>query len=205
MAEAVRSGRHTIEGIEHTWTWTPGGAVGVLALHAGLEGGTGELAQWLSEQIGLAAFVVRQPGVHGAHITSSRIGSDPWPELHAFLGSVTHVVSLHGYAEPAPTAPIQLGGIDRELVQAFGATMRSTGLTVDVLEPETGRFAGRAPTNPVNLSRAGGVQLELPLHIRGAIPGAPRGSRAEPTAELKFAVRAAIRSLISRAAQENRD
>jgi phage replication-related protein YjqB (UPF0714/DUF867 family) len=75
---------------------------------------------------------------------------------------------------------VVLGGGDRGAASALGARLRAALVDyefvddIDVIPPE---YRGLHAANPVNRTRSGGVQLELPPRIRGNSPvwaGAPR-------------------------------
>ena len=82
-------------------------------------------------------------------------------------------MSVHGYGRDGYWTRLLLGGADRELAGAVGAVLRD-GLDgyeiVDDLDAIPAALRGLHPENPVNRTRGGGVQLELPPRVRGLGP-----------------------------------
>ena len=91
----------------------------------------------------------------------------------SFLDHVDHVVSIHGYGRDGFWTRLLLGGRDRRLAARVGPVLQS-GLDgyeiVDDLDAIPAALRGLHPENPVNRSRGGGVQLELPPRVRGLGP-----------------------------------
>jgi phage replication-related protein YjqB (UPF0714/DUF867 family) len=146
-------------------------AVGFLALHGGLEPGTGELVDAAAARSGASSYVVHQPHDMKYHVPSVLADPADAPRLAAFLDHVRIIVSVHGYWSRREELghAILVGGAHRGLVDALAGRLRSalTDVTVvddpDAIPPD---LRGLDPRNPVNLARDGGVQLELPPRVR---------------------------------------
>ncbi|NUR03293.1 MAG: hypothetical protein HOY79_44305 [Streptomyces sp.] len=159
-----------IEGVRLLATLTTGGELGLLALHGSNEGGTAELARAVAERCGATSLVFTQPGVPDpVHIPSPRMAVGHCTLLRDFLPRVALTVSLHGHNRTATPRAIFLGGGNRQ-----AARLVAGGL--DALRPEFDpvtdldeipvKLRGLHSRNPVNLTRQGGVQVELPLAAR---------------------------------------
>ena len=84
-------------------------------------------------------------------------------------------VAVHGYGAEGHWTTLLLGGRNRLLAAHVGSALRAEldphGYDViDDLEAIPPRLRGVHRDNPVNLPRAGGVQLELPPRVRGTSP-----------------------------------
>lgn len=146
-------------------------SVGFLALHGGLEPGTGELARAAADRARASCYTVHQPPELHHHVPS--VSADPAaaPRLAAFLEHVHVVVSVHGYWSRREELghAILVGGGRRDLVTLVADRLRSVLPDVGVRDdPETipPDLRGLDPRNPVNLAGGGGVQLELPPQVR---------------------------------------
>ena len=83
------------------------------------------------------------------------------------------MVSIHGYGRDGWWTRVLVGGADRELAGRVAATLRKhlDGFeVVDDLDAIPRELRGLHPANPVNRTRGGGAQLELPPRIRGLGP-----------------------------------
>ncbi|MEU3841074.1 poly-gamma-glutamate hydrolase family protein [Streptomyces sp. NPDC028635] len=170
----TRSERVTIEGVDFTVTLTPGDGIGLLALHASVEGGTGELADELAERCGAARLVFRQNAGEPVHITSARMAAAPCGLLRDFLARADVVVSLHGHLRPAAPRAIFLGGADRSAAHLMAGglqALRPRFEPVTDLALIPAALRGVHPRNPVNMAGGPGVQVELPLLARTTVPG----------------------------------
>jgi phage replication-related protein YjqB (UPF0714/DUF867 family) len=153
--------------------------VGFLALHGGLEGGTESIARHAAVASGASAYVVTQPRTLGWHLSSHRIDPSRVPRLAAFLDHVEVVVSVHGYFRPEIPDTVFVGGGHRELARDLAGRLRAVIPEMPVVDtvPAIPRaMRGVDPRNPVNRTRGGGVQLELPHRARTGAPstgGAP--------------------------------
>jgi phage replication-related protein YjqB (UPF0714/DUF867 family) len=170
-----------IEGVRLRAALTLGGDTGLLALHGSNEGGTAELAWSVGELCDATSLVFTQPGaVEPVHITSPRMAVEHCGLLREFLAHVTIVVSLHGHMRPTAHRSIFLGGANRpaaRLVAAELDALRPEFEAVTDLDEIPVALRGLHARNPVNLSRGGGVQVELPLAARTRrqrwVPGVP--------------------------------
>ncbi len=149
-------------------------AVGFLALHGGLEPGTAEIARSAAARVGASCYTVSQPRELHVHVPSVDADPDDAPRLAAFLEHVRTVVSVHGYYRPLqrPQA-VLVGGANRTLVTALADALRGVlpdYLIVDDTDAIPSHMRGLDPRNPVNRAERGGVQLELPHHLRTVRP-----------------------------------
>ncbi len=150
-----------------------GSRIGFLALHGGLEPGTAELATAAAARSGSSLYTVVQPDELGWHVPAHQIVPHDVPALAAFLEHVDVVVSLHGYRRPDLWATLLVGGANRVLAVDLGARLRAAlpdYEVVDDLATIPADLRGVHPGNPVNLTRGGGVQLELPHPVRSIGP-----------------------------------
>ncbi|MGV4985919.1 poly-gamma-glutamate hydrolase family protein [Streptomyces sp. NRAIS4] len=159
-----------IEGIPMCATLVPGGEIGLLALHGSNEGGTAELAGLVARRCGATSLVFTQPGVRQpVHIPSPRMAADHCTLLREFLDQVSLTISLHGHMRPETPHTVFLGGGNRSaahvLAEAFAAGAPQFRVVTD-LAAIPAALRGVHPGNPVNLTRLGGVQVELPLLAR---------------------------------------
>ncbi|MER6568178.1 poly-gamma-glutamate hydrolase family protein [Streptomyces sp. NPDC001093] len=162
---------HTeIQGTPLVATLVPGGEIGLLALHGSNEGGTAELADLVARRCGATSLVFTQPGVRQpVHIPSPLMAADHCALLREFLDRVSLTVSLHGHMRPEAPHTVFLGGRNRAaarvLAEALAAGARDFPAVTD-LAAIPADLRGVHPRNPVNLTRLGGVQVELPLSAR---------------------------------------
>jgi phage replication-related protein YjqB (UPF0714/DUF867 family) len=148
--------------------------VGFLALHGGLEPGTAEIARDAAERAGASSYTISQPRELHMHVPSVDADPDEMPQLAAFLAHVERIVSVHGYYRPLerPQA-VLVGGANRDLVHALATRLRTVlpeYRIVDDVDAIPSHMRGLDPRNPVNLPEGGGVQLELPHHLRVVRP-----------------------------------
>lgn len=150
---------------------------GFLALHGGsLERGTAEIAHAAASAAGASVYTVRQPEDMRWHVPSSLCDPAESPALSRFLAHVDEVVSIHGYGRERFWRALLVGGGNRDLARRAAVALR-TALPgyriVDELSEIPAPLRGLHPDNPVNRSRRGGVQLELPSRVRrrAANPG----------------------------------
>ncbi len=159
--------------------------VGFLALHGGLEPGTAELAETAATASGGSLYVLLQPDHLRWHVPAHEMTPDVAPSLSAFLEHVDVVVSLHGYGGRDRGAAVLVGGADRARAAAVGVRLRVAlpdYEVIDDLERIPAELRGVHPCNPVNLSRGGGVQLELPHRVRAIGRYRDSASRADTAA-----------------------
>ncbi|MGW1586667.1 poly-gamma-glutamate hydrolase family protein [Streptomyces sp. NPDC002386] len=190
--------RVVIEGVEFEAALTVRSDIGVLALHGSKEGGTAELAREVAARTGATALVFTQPAGTPVHIPSHRMSEAPCEALREFLAHVSLTVSLHGHLRPDATRSIFLGGANRAAALALGrplALLAPAFATVTDLELIPAGLRGLNPRNPVNLTRAGGVQVELPLAARTARPEKVQGAPETPPRAVADALTAGVGGL----------
>ncbi len=170
---------------------------GFLALHGGsVEKVTDHIAIAAAEKAGASVYALVQTGESGRHIPAAKMSPDDSDVLATFLAHVDVVVSIHGFgvaslwqakkralesgddrhlvfAHDLPYTPdraLLLGGSNRGLAADIAAQLRDTlrGYhPVDDLPLIPRQLRGLHPRNPVNLPKAGGVQIECCPDVRG--------------------------------------
>ena len=83
------------------------------------------------------------------------------------------MVTVHGYGRRGLFSSLLLGGGNRVFAHHVGASLRRSLPAYDIVTdidaiPE--QLRGLHDRNPVNLTRDGGVQIELPPRVRGSSP-----------------------------------
>lgn len=147
---------------------------GFMAIHGGsLERGTAEIAVDAAARSGASLYTVEQPEDFRWHLPSHLVIPEDSPALAEFLDHVELVVSVHGFGRDGYWTRLLLGGADRALAARVAVFLRAGLDGYDIIEdldaiPEGLR--GLHPENPVNRTRGGGVQLELPPRVRGLGP-----------------------------------
>ncbi|MDT0433358.1 MULTISPECIES: poly-gamma-glutamate hydrolase family protein [Streptomyces] len=190
-----------IAGVPMRAELTPGGPVGVLALHASNEGGTGQLARALAESTGATCLVFTQPGSSPVHVPSPAMAVAHCRALREFLARAEITVSLHGHLRPAAPRSLFLGGANRAAAHWIAAglsALRPEFDPVTDLGAIPRALRGLHPRNPVNLARRGGVQVELPLAARTMTPD-DRDTPDTPPPAVADALVAGVRLLADRA------
>ncbi|MEU9990680.1 poly-gamma-glutamate hydrolase family protein [Streptomyces sp. NPDC048045] len=198
MTGNVRTENVLIEGTEFAAALTIRSDIGLLALHGSKEGGTAELAQEVAARTGAGCLVFTQPAGDPVHIPSHRMAVPHCEALREFLASVTVVVSLHGHLRPEFPRTIFLGGGNRAAASILAdglAPLAPPFDTVTDLAAIPSGLRGLHPRNPVNLARAGGVQLELPLSARTQRPEKVQGAPDLPPPTVTAALTAAVERL----------
>ncbi len=192
------------ESLEHTRVkYAAGGDVGILALHAGIECGTGEMAEAIARQTGATLLSFWQPSADRRyHVTSSLFDPDECAELRDFLLRSRLVVSMHGHRRPTHARHLFIGGRARRDAVRLAGRLRpqlsSLVITADLREMPS-NLRGLNPSNPVNRSVYGGIQLELPPCARGfAVPGSGGEEHPLPTSAVDFALTEAVTTLLCR-------
>lgn len=150
-----------------------GSAVGFLALHGGLEEGTAEIARAAAERAGASWYALTQPPDLRWHVPSHNIDPTMSPALAAVLAHCRVVVSVHGFGRDGLWTSLLVGGSDRALAASLASRLRDSLPEYDVLDDLAAipsGLRGLDPRNPVNCTRGGGVQLELPPRVRGIGP-----------------------------------
>ncbi len=147
---------------------------GFMAIHGGsLERGTAEVARAAAQQCAASLYVVEQPESLRWHIPSHHYDPAAAPALGRFLDHVDRTVSVHGYGREGWWTRLLVGGADRVLAGQVAASLRASldGFeVVDDIDEIPRELRGLHPANPVNLTRGGGVQLELPPWVRNLGP-----------------------------------
>ena len=144
---------------------------GLMAFHGGnLEEGTDAIAAAVAEQAGASLYAVRQPVGLRWHLPSVEIGPADSRALAEFLDHVDVAIAVHGYFRQGWFTTVLLGGQHRVLAAHVGAHLRTAMpddyRVIDDLEQIPTELRGVHRSNPVNLPRHGGVQLELPPRTR---------------------------------------
>lgn len=138
-----------------------------MALHGGLEAGTVQLAEMLAKRFNLSIYTVSQPPTLWWHIPSTKYLLEESDRLAEFVAHCGIVLSIHGYGRPGMESTVLVGGANRVAALDVGAALRASGIDViDDLDEIPTNLRGTHPSNPVNLSREGGVQLELGSGLR---------------------------------------
>ena len=174
------------------------GAVGFLALHGGSsERRTEVIAEDAASRSGASLYAIVQPRGLQWHIPSEKHDPALAPRLRAFLDHVEVVISIHGYGHdawwiardaPRRVRPPDLqrcvdmqaflvGGANRALADRIAEALRREVPDYPVLvgSDVPRGMAAQHPANPVNATRGGGAQVEVPAGARGLLPGrAPR-------------------------------
>ncbi len=145
----------------------PGGPIGVMAIHGGLEEGTDQIASAVAAATGAALYAVVQPKTLWWHIPSIRYDPRDSAALASFLRRIDVAISLHGYGQPGLESTALLGGRNRRLARLVARQMKLRGIdAVAEIEAIPKRLRGVHGLNPVNRPRNAGVQVELPMNLR---------------------------------------
>jgi phage replication-related protein YjqB (UPF0714/DUF867 family) len=156
--------------------WELRSSFGFLAIHGGsLERGTAEVATEAADRAGASVYSVRQPENLRWHIPSALVDPSLSPALSSFLEHVELVVSVHGYGRRGYSNVVLIGGRNRRLAARAADALRAAVPShrfVDDLHAIPPTLRGVHLDNPVNRTRGGGVQLELPPTLRDG-EGAP--------------------------------
>lgn len=148
---------------------------GFLAIHGGgLEQMTDVIAARAADAADASVYLIRHPDRYPHHLSSARFVREESVRLAEFLDHVDVAVSLHGYGRIGRATQLLAGGGNRGLATHVAAHLDLPGYHVvtdlDVIPPE---LRGLHPRNPVNQTRYGGTQLELPIRVRGISPRSP--------------------------------
>ncbi|MDT5021138.1 MAG: hypothetical protein QOI33_1662 [Mycobacterium sp.] len=165
---------------------------GFLAIHGGgLEEMTDVIAERAADAAGASVYLIRHPDRYPHHLSSAYFLGAESARLAEFLNHVDVTVSLHGYGRIGRATQMLAGGRNRALAAHVAGHLQLPGYHVitdlDDIPPE---LRGQHPQNPVNQTRFGGTQLELPTRVRGISPRSllpgddavrygPRRSRAQ--------------------------
>jgi len=143
-----------------------------MAFHGGsLEEMTDVIAAAAAERSGASYYAVRQPVDLNWHIPSHKVSPAESPTLAGYLGHVDVVVTIHGFGRRGLFTSLLLGGRNRRLAEHVGSHLRARlpayGILTD-LDTIPRELRGLHESNPVNLPRGAGVQIELPPRVRGS-------------------------------------
>ena len=184
--------------------------VGFLALHGGsLERLTDVVARRSALASGSSFYGVVQPPSFRWHVPSVRFDPAESAKLDAFLAHTGLAISVHGYGRdllsmdvdlpPGARSPDLQRCVDTDAFLVGGLNRAAAAVVADVLGeafpehpvrdelsaiPE--HLRGTNARNPVNLTRAAGVQVEIPPDPRGLGP-----SRRQRVGQLVDALRRA--------------
>lgn len=143
------------------------GRVGFMALHAGLETGTYEIAVGAAGASGSSLYTVRQPWSLYWHVPSIRFDPTHSKALTSFLMHIGVALSIHGFGRPGLESALLLGGSNRSLAGRLAAALRARGHeAIDDLQRIPKALRGTHRRNPVNLPEHGGVQVEMGPELR---------------------------------------
>ena len=152
-------------------------SVGFMALHGGLEATTWEIASEAARRSDASLYAVVQPENLTWHVPSHRFDPAESPRLAQFCDHVEVAISVHGYGGIPEHAnrwtTIAVGGRGRDEAAVVGQALRNhlDGYDViDDLDDIPRQYRGVHGSNPVNLVRRAGVQVELPPRVRGTSP-----------------------------------
>jgi phage replication-related protein YjqB (UPF0714/DUF867 family) len=148
---------------------------GFLAIHGGgLEQMTDTIAERAADAADASVYLVRHPDRYPHHLSSIRFHPDESARLAEFLDHVNVTVSLHGYGRIGRSTQLLAGGNNRTLAAHLAHHLDLPGyLVVTDLDKIPLKLRGLHPRNPVNQTRDGGAQLELPTRVRGISPRSP--------------------------------
>lgn len=147
---------------------------GFMAFHGGsLEEMTDVIAAAAAERSGASYYGLLQPTDLQWHISSHKLDPVDSPVMAAFLAHVDVVVTVHGYGRQGMFTSLLLGGRNRTLADHIAPHLARHLPAYDIrtdLDTIPSDLRGQHPTNPVNLPRQQGVQIELPPRVRGSSP-----------------------------------
>lgn len=148
---------------------------GFLAIHGGgLEQVTDVIAERAAVAAEASVYLLRHPERYPHHLPSREFDPAESPRLAEFLEHVDVAVSLHGYGRLGRGTQLLAGGRNRSLAAHVASHLRLPGYEVVTnLEEIPAELRGLHPGNPVNRVRDGGMQLELPIRVRGLSPRSP--------------------------------
>ena len=148
---------------------------GFLAIHGGgLEEMTDVIAERAADAADASVYLVRHPDRYPHHLSSARFQRAESARLAEFLDHVDVAVSLHGYGRIGRATQLLAGGGNRVLAAHLSDHLDMPGYhVVTDLDEIPVELRGLHPQNPVNQTRDGGTQLELPTRVRGISPRSP--------------------------------
>ncbi len=145
---------------------------GFLAIHGGgLEEMTDVIAERAADVAEASVYLLRHPDRYPHHLSSAHFLAAESARLAEFLDHVDVTVSLHGYGRIGRATQLLAGGRNRVLAAHVAEHLELPGYHVITDLDEIPReLRGQHPQNPVNQTRYGGAQLELPTRVRGISP-----------------------------------
>jgi phage replication-related protein YjqB (UPF0714/DUF867 family) len=148
---------------------------GFLAINGGgLEQMTDTIAERAAEAADASVYFVRHPDRYPHHLSSALFRPGESARLAEFLDHVDVTVSLHGYGRIGRGTQLLAGGSNRGLAAHLARHLDLPGYQVVTdLDKIPLELRGLHPHNPVNRTRDGGTQLELPTRVRGISPRSP--------------------------------
>jgi phage replication-related protein YjqB (UPF0714/DUF867 family)/gamma-glutamylcyclotransferase (GGCT)/AIG2-like uncharacterized protein YtfP len=148
---------------------------GFLAIHGGgLEEMTDVIAERAADAADASVYLVRHPDRYPHHLSSARFRPDQSTRLAEFLDHVDIAISLHGYGRIGRGTQLLAGGGNRALAAHVAGHLDLQGYQVVTdIDKIPLELRGLHPQNPVNRTRDGGTQLELPSRVRGISPRSP--------------------------------
>ena len=177
------------------------GRFGFMAFHGGaLEERTDLVARSAAARAGASYYGVHQPTGMREHVPSHRFTADQSPLLAEYLEHVEVVITVHGYGRRGLFTTMLLGGGNRELAAHVAPYLRNAlpaYLVEDDIERIPKELRGLHPSNPVNSTRSGGVQLELPPRVRGTSPLWWDWESTEPTPHTAALIDGLVEAAIS--------
>lgn len=166
---------------------------GFCAYHGGsLERRTDLVAREAAARSDSSYYGVIQPSSMRHHVPSSKVDPSASERFQRFVDHCSVMVTVHGFGRRGYFTSLLCGGRNRPLAHHIAASLRLQldGFDiVDRLEEIPAGLRGTHRRNPCNLTRDGGMQLELPPRIRGVTPAAihwyrsPNGHRNFPPLE----------------------
>jgi phage replication-related protein YjqB (UPF0714/DUF867 family) len=148
---------------------------GFLAIHGGgLEEMTDVIAERAADAADASVYLVRHPERYPHHLSSARFRADESARLAEFIDHVDIAISLHGYGRIGRSTQLLAGGSNRALAAHVAGHLDLPGYRVVTdIDQIPLELRGLHPHNPVNRTRHGGTQLELPSRVRGVSPRSP--------------------------------
>jgi phage replication-related protein YjqB (UPF0714/DUF867 family)/gamma-glutamylcyclotransferase (GGCT)/AIG2-like uncharacterized protein YtfP len=148
---------------------------GFLAIHGGgLEEMTDVIAERAADAADASVYLVRHPDRYPHHLSSARFRVGESARLAEFVDHVDIAISLHGYGRIGRGTQLLAGGSNRALAAHLAGHLDLPGYQVVTdIDQIPLELRGLHPHNPVNRTRDGGTQLELPSRVRGISPRSP--------------------------------
>lgn len=149
-------------------------AFGFMAFHGGgLEEMTDVIAREAAQRSGASYYGVVHPPNWDLHLPSTRVRPSESERLAAFIDHVDVVVTIHGFGRRSMMTSLLLGGRNRDLAEHVAVHLRGALPAYEIVtdvEKIPKELRGLHDRNPVNVTRGGGVQIELPPRVRGSSP-----------------------------------